>query len=130
MATMIRINLLPIRAVKKREHGRQVLALFGVVIVLAGVLNYLWYDSRNSVWDRNQRQINNLQGEIDKLKKDIGEVEGLKKRTKDVEDKLKVLGDLKKGRSGPVRLMDAFATVMPKKVWIRGFDEKNNSTNI
>jgi len=43
---MIRINLLPVRAVKKREMGRQVLVLFAVVLLGAGLGNYFWYADR------------------------------------------------------------------------------------
>ena len=45
---MIRINLLPVRAVKKRELGVQVLTLLTLVIVGTLIANYFWYDSRES----------------------------------------------------------------------------------
>src|SRR5262249_55315084 len=62
--------------------------------------------------------------------KAIGEVNNLNARKKEVEDKLKVLTGLRKSRSGPVRLLDALATAMPKKVWLNDFDEKANAVKI
>jgi type IV pilus assembly protein PilN len=127
---MIRINLLPVRQGKKREAGRQVVALFAAALVAALVLNFLWWNSRASVASRNDQEIAGLTAEIDKLKKEIGKVDEIKQRTKEVQEKLKVLDELKKGRSGPVRLLDALATAMPKKAWLKDFDEKSNQVRM
>jgi type IV pilus assembly protein PilN len=127
---MIRINLLPVRQVQKREISRQFLVLVGVVIVLAGVLNYLAYERLASEANRNAKRIAQTQARIAELEKVIGEVNNINKRKKEVEDKLKVLSDLRKGRSGPVRLLDALSTAIPKKVWLTDFDEKSNAVKI
>ena len=127
---MIRINLLPTRQVKKRAAGRQ------VVFVLAGVLiagllgNYIWYESRQSESDRRTAQIADTQRRIAELEKVIGEVNNINKRKKEVQDKLKILGDLRKGRAGPVRLLDALATATPKKVFLQEFNEASNAVKL
>ena len=46
---MIRINLLPVRKKVQREMGRQILALFALVLVGAGVGNFFWYSDRDGV---------------------------------------------------------------------------------
>lgn len=130
MSVMVRINLLPVRAVKKREMGRQILILFAVVFVGVGIGNYIWFDARNSIAQRNQRQIEATRAEITKLEKIIGEVNNISKRKKEVEEKLKVLDQLRKGRSGPVRVLDALATATPKKVWLNSFDEVNGQVKV
>jgi len=127
---MIRINLLPVRQVQKREISRQFLVLVGVVLLLTGILNYLAYERLASEADRNAKKITQTQARINELEKVIGEVNNINKRKKEVEDKLKVLSDLRKGRSGPVRLMDALSTAIPKKVWLTDFDEKSNAVKI
>ena len=40
---MIYINLLPVRAAKKREFGRQQLILFGLILFGAVLGNYTWW---------------------------------------------------------------------------------------
>jgi type IV pilus assembly protein PilN len=127
---MIRINLLPVRAVKKREMGRQVLALGAGVLVLALVLNAAWYLDRNSTSNRNQDKIAATKGRIAELEKVIGEVNNINKRKREVEEKLKVLDELRRGRSGPVRMLDALSTATPKKVWLKDFDEKQNQVKL
>ncbi len=127
---MIRINLLPVRQVKKRELGRQFLVLFGVVAVLAVVVNFVWYSSRESSRERKQEAATQTQLRITELEKVIGEVNNINKRKKEVEDKLKILNDLRKGRAGPVRMLDALATATPKKVWLKDFAEQNNNVKL
>ena len=115
---MVRINLLPVRQAKKREAGRQTLVLFGVLIVGALVGNFIWYQAVDSEVTRGQKEIQRTQDEIRALEKVIGEVQNITREQKALEDKLKVLDTLKRGRTGPVKLLDAIASVMPKKVWL------------
>ena len=123
---MIRINLLPVRAVKKRELGRQFLVLGAGVVVLTLVINGAWYLDRASTSSRNQERIATTRARIAELEKVIGEVNNINKRKREVEEKLKVLDELRRGRSGPVRMLDALSTATPKKVWLKDFDEKQN----
>jgi type IV pilus assembly protein PilN len=127
---MVRINLLPVRAVKKREAGRQIFILFAVIIVGVLVANFLWYSGRSSVAERGLVQIQATQAEITKLEKIIGEVNNISKRKKEVEEKLKVLDQLRKGRSGPVKMLDALATAIPKKVWLNSFEEQSGQAKL
>ncbi len=127
---MIRINLLPVRQVQKREVGRQVLILAAVIIVGGLVGNYLWYSDRESAREKLSTQITDTQRRITELEKVIGEVNNINKRKKEVEDKLKILNELRKLRSGPVRMLDALATATPKKVWLSDFNEQSNQVKI
>lgn len=130
MTTMIRINLLPVRAVKKREAGRQALGLIAAALLLGLVSNYLWYSARDDVRTENADKIAQTQTRIADLEKVIGEVNNINKRKKEVQEKLKVLDDLRKGRAGPVRLLDALATATPKKVWLTGFNEVSGKVSL
>ncbi|MDX2009761.1 MAG: PilN domain-containing protein [Myxococcaceae bacterium] len=130
MSTMIRINLLPVRQVRKREMGRQFLVLVAGALVLALAGNYYWLSTREAERDRRAEGVAERQRQIDALDKQIGEVNELKKRKKEVEDKLGVLEKLRKQRSGPVRLLDAIASVIPKKVFISDFDEKSGAVKV
>lgn len=127
---MIRINLLPVRQVQKREAGRQILILAAVVVVGGLVGNYLWYDNRETERSRLAAQVVETQRRITELEKVIGEVNNINKRKKEVEDKLKILNDLRKLRSGPVRMLDALASATPKKVWLSDFNEQSSKVKI
>src|SRR4051812_43755539 len=127
---MIRINLLPMRATKKRESGRQVLVVGAGVLAAALVLNGFWYLDRNSTSNQNQEKIAATQARVAELEKVIGEVNNINRRKREVEEKLRVLDELRRGRSGPVRMLDALSTAMPKKVWLKDFDEKANQVKL
>lgn len=127
---MIRINLLPVRAVKKREMGRQVLVLFALVLIIAGGANYFWYADRDAELQRHRDGIVQTRAKIAELEKVIGEVKNINARKAEVEKKLAVLDSLRKGRNGPVRMLDALASATPKKVWLKTFNESNNAVTI
>ena len=120
---MIKINLLPVRAAKKREFGRQQLMLFALVLLLGGIGNYFWYSIVESQKDQLDQQIGRTRAEIATLEKTIGEVKSIKEDKRALEDKLKILDTLKKGRTGPVKVMDELATLIPQKVWIADYVE-------
>jgi type IV pilus assembly protein PilN len=127
---MIRINLLPVRQVKKRELGRQFIVAGVGIIIAAMAGNYVWYVNRESERARRQSQADDTQHRIAELEKVIGEVNNINKRKKEVQDKLAVLEKLRKQRAGPVRILDALSTCIPKKVVLDRFMENNSAVNI
>ena len=127
---MIRINLLPVRAVKKREMGRQILALYAAVLIAAVIGNYAWYANRDDELQRANQGIAQTKAKIAELEKVIGEVTNINARKTEVEKKLAVLDTLRKGRNGPVRMMDALSSAIPKKVWLKNFVEASNRVTI
>jgi len=127
---MIRINLLPVRVAKKREMGKQILVLFAIVLVGAVVGNSMWYSDRNAEFDQNAAGIRQVQAKIEELKKVIGEVDKINDRKAEVEKKLGVLDNLRKGRTGPVKMLDAMASSIPKKLWLKGFTEDKGGMKI
>ncbi|MFL5279166.1 MAG: pilus assembly protein PilN, partial [Myxococcales bacterium] len=61
---MLHINLLPVRAAKKREFGRQQLVLFVLLLVLAGIGNYFVYNRFESELRSLDKQIASTRAEI------------------------------------------------------------------
>ncbi|WPB79437.1 PilN domain-containing protein [Archangium violaceum] len=127
---MIRINLLPVRAKVRPNAGRQVLALLAFVLVGACVGNYMWYADRAGVVDKQADGLASTKRRIADLDKTIGEVKNINTRKTEVEKKLAVLDELRRGRSGPVRMLDALSTALPKKVWLRTFNEERGNVKI
>lgn len=127
---MIKINLLPVRAAKKREFGRQQVVLFLLLLVLAGIGNWIWYNKVDSELTALNQRIAQTRAEIAQLEKTIGEVKSIKDDKKALEDKLKILDTLKKGRTGPVKVMDELATIIPQKVWISDYSEQGGNVTM
>ena len=121
---MIRINLLAVRVSKKKQAGRQQLLLGVGVILFAFAANFLWSTARAGALQDRQDKLARTRAEIAQLEKIIGEVNDIKKQQQEVKDKLAVLNKLKAGRTGPVKMLDELATLMPKRVWLTKLDEK------
>jgi type IV pilus assembly protein PilN len=124
---MIRINLLPTRAVRKQEAGRNQLILFVLVVLSAVGGNYAWYRDRDQANEDIKGRVKVAQDEIATLDRIIGEVKNITIEKQALEDKLKVLEALKKGRTGPVKMLDAMASAIPKNVWLRSMQEAQSS---
>lgn len=127
---MIHINLLPVRQEKKREVGRQFLVVVGGALFITLLGNWLWYDSYASEEKKNAQRMAATQARIAELEKVIGEVDKINARKKDVQAKLAILADLRKQRTGPVRMLDALSTAIPKKVWLTTFEEKSSAVKM
>jgi type IV pilus assembly protein PilN len=127
---MIRINLLPVRVSRKKTAGKQQLVLFALVIVAGLLGNYLWAQSRASELKSRQQKVAKTREEIAQLDRIIGEVKNIKEQQAALREKLDILAQLKAGRTGPVRVMDALATLTPKRLWIQKFEEKGGNVTI
>jgi type IV pilus assembly protein PilN len=124
---MIRINLLPVRISKKKEAGKNQLIFFALAAVFALICNFWWSRDRAQELARREDKLKRTRVEIAQLEKIIGEVKNIRAQQAAVKDKLAVLEKLKAGRQGPVKMLDELATLIPKRVWLRRFDEKSGS---
>jgi len=127
---MIRINLLHVRAEKKKQTGQQQLILFGLIVIVEIVVLVILFGSVSAAKKSLIQKVNYYNAEIQKLDQIIGEVNQYKATKATLEAKLKVIEDLKKGRSGPIRVLDELAQKTPKKLWITKFEEKGRNTVI
>ena len=124
---MVRINLLPVRISRKKAAGKQQLLLFAAVFVAGFVGNAVWAISRASDLEARQAKIKKTRDEIAQLDRIIGEVKNIKDQQAALREKLGILAQLKANRSGPVRVLDALATVTPKRLWFSKMEEKGGA---
>ena len=120
---MIRINLLPVRVSKKKEAGKQQLILFAVLLLAGLVGNYLWSKTRADDLKARQAKLSRTRDEIAALERVIGEVRDIKDQQAELTQKLKVLDQLKAGRSGPVHMLDELAVITPRQLWLSKLEE-------
>ena len=95
---MIKINLLPIKATRKREYVKQQLVLAVVLLLGAVVGCYMWYSSVNGKIEDKKKEIASARQQIEQYKKAIGEVEKYKGLEEMLNRKLKIIDDLIKSR--------------------------------
>jgi type IV pilus assembly protein PilN len=124
---MIHINLLPVRVSRKKAAGKQQLLLFAVAIVAGYAGNFIWSSSRSSDLAAVEKKVKATREEIAQLDRIIGEVKNIKDQQAALREKLDTLSRLKANRTGPVKVLDALATVTPKRLWLTRIDEKSSS---
>jgi len=135
---MIKINLLPVRAAKKKETLRQqiIIAALFLGVVLAAIL-YL-EASISSKITKVEVKIAALNKEITELKKEEKYSEEIKLKKKTVESKLNIIDELDKKKSGPVHLMDELSksipfeegAELPKKIQLTSLKEKGGTLEL
>ncbi len=127
---MAQINLLPWREEFRQEKKKQFVTHIIGVIILAVIVSYLWVSSVNGQIE-NQRERNNiLQSEIDKLAKQVKEIEELKKKRKELLDRMRVIQDLEGKRSIIVHYFDEFARSVPDGVYVKSLKRVNDVLTI
>lgn len=127
---MIRINLLPVRAAQKKERMRAQLSILALSLLAVSVACGAEYFRMMGQVDSKKSEITSVEDEINKLKKEIGEVSRYKKLQSDLKKKLEILQVLKDGRSGPVHLLDELNKALPDKLWLTDFSSNGNKINI
>lgn len=127
---MIRINLLPVRAAKKKEAVQRHLALFAIGLVLVLGASLVMYKIKDNALAGVEQQNSRLEAEIANLKKIIGEVEVYKEQEVLLEKKLEVIRTLKANKIGPVHMLDQLATRIPEKLWLSTLQESNKKVTL
>lgn len=128
---MIRINLLPFRAARKRENIRKQVTIFALVVVFFILLMVYFFIHLSGELSDLKKEEAAKKNELATYKKTLNEIKILEKQIKEIEAKLDVIKKLEKEKSGPVHLLDEIAEAVPKgKLWLNAFDEKEGSLKL
>ncbi len=127
---MIRINLLPIRAQIQKQNVKQQFTLFLIVIVIMIIACYFWILSVSEQKQEMQKSIAKAKTDIQKIDIKIKEINNFKKDKEEFEKKLDIITNLKKGKTGPVRMFADLAENIPDRVWLEKFEEKEGAVTL
>jgi len=122
---MIKINLLPFRAARRKENIRRQITVYVllVVLVLLGA-GYFFLSLTSTLSELADEKIAQNK-ELDKYAGTIKRIKALEKKVVEIEEKLGVIKELEKNKTGPVRLLDEIAMAIPKdRLWLTSMQEK------
>lgn len=128
---MIRINLLPYRAARKKENVRRQLNIFiGSVIIVLGLVFLVNTYLGN--------QIKGLKSEIASTRDQVAKYQQINKEIADIKQKLAVLDrkiavieSLEKDRKAPVQILDSlYHLLVEKRMWYTLLEEKAGTIKI
>ncbi len=127
---MIRINLLPHRAEKRRARQIQFISL-GAISALAGVLLVAFVYGIISARIAYQEQRNRyLNTEISKLDKQIEELKKLREQTQALMARKEVVENLQSTRSDVVHLLDQMLRILPDGVYLKSLKQSGRKIDI
>src|SRR5512134_2779447 len=113
---MIRINLIRGKRKKRRELNAGSAWIALPLVVLAGTLYF--HTTVSGKISRLNTDIAKANADIERLKKEIGEVEKFKARKAELQKKVDIISNLQAGRTGPVKVLDAVSSLIPENSWI------------
>ena len=122
---MIRINLLPFRAARKKENIRRQVSIFFLSVILVGAIMFLIWWMKSQELSSLQERKQHVEAELATYQETIKKIESLEKQIAEITKKLNVIKELEEQKTGPVRLLDQVAMAVPKdKLWLTEFVEK------
>lgn len=127
---MIRINLLPHRAEKRKRRKIQFAILSGLALGLGLFvvgLGYAYLSARIAFQETRNAYLNS---EIAKLDKQIAEIKRLRQQVKALLARKEVVEKLQSTRSDVVHLMDQMLRILPQGVYLRTLKQTGNKVQI
>ncbi|MBN2706226.1 MAG: PilN domain-containing protein [Deltaproteobacteria bacterium] len=114
---MIQINLLPVRAERRKELVRRQLSIAGLTLFLALTVMGLLYYRLNLQINRTRDRLQRTEKEIKKLEPVIARIEQFKQQKAEISKKINVIIDLDRLRPAPVVVLSDLNRLRPDKLW-------------
>ena len=127
---MIKINLLPVRATRKKETAIQQIVMAGVVVVLIALIVTSLYAIKRVQVAATKDDIVTANNKIIEIKKKIGKLEELKTLKEQVKKKLDVLSQLRKNKTGPAHRLASLTDLTPEQLWLTNYSESAQDVKI
>ncbi len=121
---MIRINLLPVRAAKKRESLRFQLTVGGLIIFLVFILSAGITFRLSSDVSLMREDLASSQKELTQLKRKVGELSKIKDQKRILQSKLDVVRRLEAARKGPTQLFAKISSAIPERAWLSSMKDQ------
>lgn len=118
---MIRINLLPHRAEKRKARRDQFFALVGLVAVLSGAIWFLGFTAINRYIAVQEAKNAYIEREIEGLKKEIAAIAKLKDETDALLKRKQVIETLQGSRAETTRMFDELLRRIPDGIRLVSF---------
>ena len=127
---MIKINLLPVRASRKKETAIQQLVISGVVVVVIALIVTSMYVFKRVQIATAKDEITSANNKINELKAKIGKLEELKTLKEQVRKKLDVLTQLRNNKTGPAQRLSTLSDLTPEQLWLTNYSEAGQDVKI
>jgi type IV pilus assembly protein PilN len=128
---MIRINLLPFRAARKKENiRRQISVFFLSFFLMLAVLIYYNIHLGGQIKDL-KTDVDTTKNEVAKFQKITKQIEEIKQKLAILEKKTEVIRTLETNRFEPVEMLDNMSgKTIANRMWFTSFDDRPQNVQI
>lgn len=128
---MIRINLLPFRAARRKENIRRQVSVFMLLVIFA-VVALAWFTTTvDKKIERLQIEITQVKNQIKLYKEKADRVTEIKRKLEILEKKLELVADLKSKRREKLTLLDSMTDlVIPQRMWLTALKSDQGGVNL
>ena len=128
---MIRINLLPFRAARKKENIRRQISVFALTFIFFVMAAFAWNMRLSAKISDLKTNVETTQKEVAKYKKITTKIKKIKKQLQILQKKTKVINKLQRNRFDSVKLLDTMSDkVIAKRMWFTGFQNMGRKVQI
>jgi len=124
---MIKINLLPYRAERKKEIIKKQVFFGAIPLLLTALIIFLFWWSVNSEYTRVGNEITVVKQKIEQSKLKMKDIENYKSQKEMLAKKMDIIKTLEKNKSGPVHMIDEISTCLPGNLWLTSLDQTGSS---
>lgn len=128
---MIKINLLPFRAARKKENVRRQISVFLLFFTLV-FLGLLFYHFQLSAKvNKVQKELTTTKATLAKFEKQAAEVDRINAQLKALDQKIEIMAQLNTDRTAPVEMLSALAALSVKgRMWITNLKDNPGSVTL
>lgn len=128
---MIRINLLPFRAARKKENIRRQVFIFVSLFVLIALALVYWNMRLGNKLKDIQAKVEETRVELNRTMKAANRVDQIKKEIATLEKKMAIIEELEKGRMTPVEFAEEMSRlIVADRMWLTRLSENAESVNM
>ncbi|MBF0109683.1 MAG: PilN domain-containing protein [Magnetococcales bacterium] len=124
------INLLPYRQARRLAKANRIIASWGGTFVATIAILFLIHLQFTGHLEAREAQARDNEAIIADLDKKLGEVKNIRELKKFIENKLKLIEELKQSRNLPVRIIDEVITALPEKSWLKGIQMQDRTLKL
>jgi type IV pilus assembly protein PilN len=132
---LIKINLLTVdreRAKRKAKFqvGQKVTVGCSLILVVAALVVGWWFWSLQRASANLDQEIANAESETQRLQNVIQQVAQFEARRTQLQQRVTLIEELRKGQTGPVHLLDHISKALPESMWLVDLRQVGNDINI
>lgn len=125
---MIKINLLPVREKVKRENlKRQAGVAAGILVAFFGLIGFMTYAQQAEVSNLRDKKAQ-AERKLAALKKEVGDLEAVKKKKQALEKRKEAIADLNRNRHGLAKAIDELTRDKPKELYFVTLEQKSKAS--